>query len=92
MNHGAEGVVVNGVVDVFAFLGKAAASAFFEAMEVFAAKVPATWSLAEIAAEGGEVADLWGGDGLCGLDEGGRKFFEKGVLYGLGECEHRADG
>lgn len=92
MDHCAEGVVVDGVVDVFAFLGKAAASAFFEAMEVLAAKVPTARSLAEVAAEGGEVADLWSGDGLGSLDEGRGVLFDQRVLDGLGEREHGADG
>ncbi len=92
MDHCAEGVVVDSVVDVFAFLGKAAASAFFEALEVLAAKVPTAGSLAKVSAEGGEVADLCCGDGLGGLDKGRGVLLDQRVVCGLGESEHGADG
>ena len=82
----------DGVIAVPAADGEAAFSPLADAGEVGVTVVPATGPLAEVAADGAGVADLWGG-GLCdGLDEN-RVIFDDQLIFGdITQAGDRADG
>src|SRR5690349_20064530 len=65
MHNRAQAIVEYGVILILAFLRVANLAALFAAMNLLIAKIPAPWSLKQIAAGGGHVANL-GSGGMTG--------------------------
>src|SRR5258708_40259682 len=89
MNDGADAVVEDRVVVVLAVLREAVGAAFFAAMEILRAEVPAARPLHQIAANGPHVANLRRADARNTLRERHGLFLDQGMPFDLRERDAR---
>src|SRR3990172_2737178 len=91
MNDEGRSAAQDRVIAVLARNGVANAPAFAEALER-AAIVPAAGALAEVAADGPDIADLVRRDHRGGFGQHREVGADEGILRQVGNRRHRADG
>src|SRR5689334_9466016 len=91
MNDRAYAVVEDGVVVVLTVLREAMRAAFFAAMEIFRAEIPATRTLHQIASDRRHVADLRSGNSRCSFGQGGILLLDGRMFFDLRERDQRPD-
>src|SRR2546425_4744272 len=89
MNDGAQVVVEDCVILVFALPGVADFTTLLAAVEHLAAEVPAARALQEVAAESGHVADLWRRRRAGGLRQSGVLLDDDGIVGELRQRDER---